>query len=88
MQCNFNRNCSFFPKSIFIEIFTKIQLELLTFFLQKWRNHREIIPFHSILIDEACVSSSEFVHATKCPGCNDCGGEVSLPESSRFPQTF
>ncbi|VDK65963.1 unnamed protein product [Onchocerca ochengi] len=61
---------------------TDIKASALCNFIRKWRNHREIIPFHSILIDEACVSSSEFVHATKCPGCSDCGGEVLRHKSN------
>ncbi|VDM91673.1 unnamed protein product [Litomosoides sigmodontis] len=61
---------------------TAINASTLCNFIRKWRNHREIVPFHSILIDEACVSSSEFVHATKCPGCSDCGGEVLRHKSN------
>ncbi|KAL3984898.1 F-box-like family protein [Acanthocheilonema viteae] len=61
---------------------TGIKASTLCNFIRKWRNHREIVPFHSILIDEACVSSSEFVHATKCPGCSDCGGEVLRHKSN------
>ncbi|VDN00982.1 unnamed protein product [Thelazia callipaeda] len=45
-------------------------------FIRKWRDHRDIIPFQTILIDERSVHPSEFIHATKCSGCNDCGGEV------------
>ncbi|KAK6108256.1 F-box-like family protein [Brugia pahangi] len=61
---------------------TDINASTLCNFIRKWRNHREIVPFHSILIDEACVSSSEFVHATKCPGCSNCGGEVLRHKSN------
>ncbi|CAG9539909.1 unnamed protein product [Cercopithifilaria johnstoni] len=61
---------------------TGINASTLCSFIRKWRNHREIIPFHSILIDEACVSSSEFIHATKCPGCSNCDGEVLRHKSN------
>uniref|UniRef100_A0A915PRW7 F-box domain-containing protein n=1 Tax=Setaria digitata TaxID=48799 RepID=A0A915PRW7_9BILA len=61
---------------------TDINASALCNFIRKWRNHREIIPFHTILIDETCVSSSEFIHATKCPGCSDCGGEVLRHKSN------
>uniref|UniRef100_A0A183DNR1 F-box domain-containing protein n=1 Tax=Gongylonema pulchrum TaxID=637853 RepID=A0A183DNR1_9BILA len=54
---------------------TDITATALCNFIRKWRNHREIVPFHTILIDVSCVAPSEFIHATKCPGCHECSDE-------------
>ncbi|VDK54189.1 unnamed protein product [Anisakis simplex] len=46
-------------------------------FIKKWQNRREVVPFHSILIDALSIRPSDFVRAAMCVGdVNNYNNEV------------
>lgn len=47
---------------------TALTAESLCNFIKKWQNHRDVIAFHSILVDALSVRPADFVRAAMYPG--------------------
>uniref|UniRef100_A0A915AGA9 F-box domain-containing protein n=1 Tax=Parascaris univalens TaxID=6257 RepID=A0A915AGA9_PARUN len=55
---------------------THINAHAMCSFIKKWQNHREVIPFQSILVDALSVRPSDFVRAAMCFGDTNNNNEV------------
>lgn len=55
---------------------THINAHAMCSFIKKWQNHREVIPFQSILVDALSVRPSDFVRAAMCFGDANNNNEV------------